>query len=134
MTLRPALALLALLAAAGAAQAQPSAPVAIAPAPLTGYATLSVLAASLALSTATAGPNSPAFPASALPNRYIEVRNAAASANTLFVCPLGGTCTTANGVPLAVGESKTWAMPSTAGSFVSPTVISGGTATAVVSW
>jgi hypothetical protein len=131
--IRPALALLALLAAAGAAQAQTQ-PQAISPAPLTGYATLSVLAASLALSTATAGPNSPAFPASALPNRYIEVRNAAASANTLFVCPLGGTCTTAVGVPLAVGESKSWQIVPTTGVFVSPTVISGGTATAVVSW
>lgn len=106
----------------------------ITPAPLSGYGTLSVLAASIALSTTTLGPNSPAFPMSGLPNRYLEVRNSGASANVLYVCPLGGTCTTANGVPLAVGETKTWFIPSAAGSFVSPTVISGGTATAVVAW
>jgi hypothetical protein len=122
-----------LLLVAGTAHAQQQ-PQPISPAQLTGYATLSVLAASIALSTATVGPNSPAFPGSSLPNRYIEVRNSAASASTLFVCPLGGTCTSSVGIPLAVGESKTWMIPSSAGSFVSPTVISGTTATAVVSW
>ena len=106
----------------------------ITPPSVTGYATLSVLAASIPLSTATLGPNSPAFPVSGLPGRYIDVRNSPGSANTLFVCPLGGTCTTAVGVPLAVGETKTWYIPTPQGSFTSPTVISGGTATAVVTW
>jgi hypothetical protein len=117
----------------GVASAQPS--TVITPAPLTGYAILSVLAASLPLSTATLGLNSPsAFPTSGLPGRYIEVRNAPGSLNVLFVCPFGGTCTTAVGIPLAIAEGKTWFIPSTAGSFVSPTVISGGTATAIVAW
>jgi hypothetical protein len=127
------LALALLLVLAGTAHAQ-QAPQAISPAQLTGFATLSVLAASIALSTASVGPNSPAFPGSSLPNRYIEVRNSVASASTLFVCPFGGTCTSAVGIPLAVGESKTWMIPSSAGSFTSPTVISVSTATAVVSW
>lgn len=106
----------------------------ISPAPVTGYGTLSVLAASLALSTATVGPNSPAFPAASLPNRYIEVKNAPGSANVLFVCILGGTCATTTGIPLAVGEAKSWFVPSANGQFTAPTVISGGTATAIVSW
>lgn len=106
----------------------------ITPAPISGYGTLSVLAASLALSGATVGPNSTAFPGASLPNRYIEVKNAPGSANVLFVCILGGTCTTAAGIPLAVGESKSWFVPSNNGQFTSPTVISGGTATAVVTW
>ena len=129
-----ALALLALLLPC-AALAQPTQSTMITPAPLTGYATLSVLAASLPLSNATSGPNAPPFPVSSLPGRYIEVKNSIASSSTLFVCPLGGTCTTAAGIPLAAGESKTLFLPaSSAGTLVSPTVISGGTATAVVSW
>jgi hypothetical protein len=133
---RPArISLLALLFAASlAVSARAQTQAIITPAPVTGYATLSVLAASLSLSTATLGPNSPAFPVSGLPGRYIEAKNSPASPNILYVCPLGGTCTTAAGVPLAVGETKTWYVPSSAGSFLSPTVISGGTATAIVSW
>jgi hypothetical protein len=120
---------LALLLAPGAAMAA-----VITPAPVTGYATLSVLAASLSLSGATVGPNSPAFPTGQLPQQYMEVKNSPASANTLFVCPLGGTCTTAAGIPLAVGESKTWMLNASNGQITAPTVISGGTATAVVTW
>jgi hypothetical protein len=114
--------------------AQPTVVQPITPPPLTGYATLSVLAASLALSTATVGPNSPAFPVSGLPSRYLEVRNSVGSASTLYVCPLGGTCSSTVGVPLATGEVKTWMIPSIAGALVSPTVISGTTATALVAW
>jgi hypothetical protein len=127
------LALAALLALASAAQAQQQ-PQPVSPAALTGYATLSVLAASIPLSGATLGPNSAAFPAGSLPNRYMTVRNSVASANTLSVCPLGGTCTVAAGIPLAAGESQTWFFPASQGQLLSPTVISGGTATAVVSW
>lgn len=127
------LALAALLAMAGAAHAQQQ-PQPVSPAALTGYATLSVLAASIPLSGATLGPNSAAFPIGNLPNRYMTVRNSVASASTLSVCPLGGTCTVAAGIPLAAGESQTWAFPASQGQLLSPTVISGGTATAVVSW
>lgn len=104
---------------------------AITPAPISGYGTLSVATTSLALSTLTTGPNSTAFPTATLPNAYLEVRNSAASNSSLSVCPMGGTCTAAIGIPLAPGESKTWLIPSVA---VSPTVISGSTATAVASW
>jgi hypothetical protein len=127
------LALAALLAMAGTAHAQQQ-PQPISPAALSGYGTLSVLAAYIPLSGATLGPNSAAFPTGNLPNRYMEVRNAAASASTLYVCPLGGTCSSAVGIPLAVGESKTWMIPVSNGQFVSPTVISVSTATAIVSW
>jgi hypothetical protein len=106
----------------------------ITPAPVTGYATLSVLAASLALSGATVGPNSPAFPTGALPQQFLEIKNSPGSASTLYVCPLGGTCTAAVGIPLAVGESKSWMINTPNGTLTSPTVISASTATAVVTW
>lgn len=129
------LALAALLVVAGSqlcvAQQQPQP---VSPAATTGYGTLSVLAASIPLSGATAGPNSAAFPTGNLPNRYMTVRNSVASANTLSVCPLGGTCTVAAGIPLAAGESQTWFFTASQGQLTSPTVISGGTATAVISW
>jgi len=124
---------LALLFMAGTAQAQQQ-PQPISPAALTGYGTLSVLLVSIPLSGATVGPNSAAFPTGNLPNRYITVKNAIGSANPLFVCPLGGTCTTAVGIPLALGESQTWMVAAIAGQFVSPTVITAGTATAIISW
>jgi hypothetical protein len=114
------------------AMAQPTSTVT--PAAITGFGTLAVLAASIPLSGLTLGPNSTAFPTGNLPNRQIEVKNAAGSVNVLFVCPMGGTCTTANGIPLNIGESKTWYLLATQGQLVSPTVISGGTATAVASW
>jgi hypothetical protein len=124
---------LALLFMAGTAQAQPPAP--ISPAALSGYGVLSVLLVSLAISGATVGPNSPAFPTGGLPNKYITIKNAIGSSNPLFVCPLGGTCTVAVGIPLALGESQSWMLTTTLnGQLVSPTVISAGTATAIVSW
>jgi hypothetical protein len=124
---------LALLFMAGTAHAQ-QAPQAISPAPLVGYGTLSVLLVSIPISGATLGPNSAPFPTGNLPNKYINVKSATGAANPLFVCPLGGTCTTANGIPLAAGESQTWMIVVSNGQFVSPTVITAGAATAIVSW
>ena len=124
-------ALLATLAGAAEAQTVPTPTV---PSSLSGFGTLSVLAASLAVSTLTLGPNSAVYPTGGLPNRYMTIRNSPASANTVFVCALGGTCTTANGSPIAVGGSTTWNIPSANGIFPSVTVISAGTATIVVEW
>ena len=107
---------------------------AIVPSKTVGYGTLSVAGASVALSTLTLGPSSAVFPTGNLPNGYMTVRNAVASANTVFLCEFGGTCTTANGIPLANGESKTFSVSPTAGSLTSPTVISGGTATVTAEW
>jgi hypothetical protein len=119
------LALALMLAMAPAAYAQPPQPTS--PAPLTGYATLSVLLVSIPLSGAVVGPNSPAFPTSGLPGKFINVLNATGSANPLFVCPLGGTCTTAVGIPIAAGVERSWMLTTTAnGQLVSPTVISAG--------
>lgn len=107
---------------------------AISPPPLTGYGTLAVVVTSIPISGATPGPNSPAFPGGNLPNNQITIKNAIGSANPLFVCPLGGTCTVLVGIPLAPGESQTWYIKALNGSLVSPTVITAGTATAVVSF
>jgi hypothetical protein len=128
------LALAILLVLAGTPAHAQQAPQAISPAPLVGYGTLSVLLVSIPISGATLGPNSAAFPTGNLPNKYITVKSATGAANPLFVCPLGGTCTTANGIPLAAGESQTWMLAAPNGQFVSPTVITAGTATAIVSW
>ncbi len=100
---------------------------------LTGFGTLSVLAASLAVSTLTAAPSSPAFPmpANALPSKYLTIRNSVGSANIVYVCWFGGTCTTGNGEPIAIGET---AVRNLGALTTSPTVISGGTATIVAGW
>lgn len=103
----------------------------IIPPTLSGYGVLSVTAASVAASTATlGGPNSSPFPTGALPGRTLEVKSAIGSAGTLYVCPLGGTCSALVGIPLAPGESKTWALSSAA----AVTLIAATTASAVVSW
>lgn len=103
---------------------------AIVPMIINGYGTLSVATSSIPLSGLTAGPSSPAYPAGQ-PLSVVTVRNSIGSANTLYVCLFGGTCTASVGIPLAAGESKTWGI---GGKLTSPTVISGGTATAVVEW
>lgn len=109
-------------------------PTPVTPAPISGFGTLSVLVASLATSTLTLGPNSAAYPTGTPPNRYFTIRNSPKSADTLYVCPLGGTCTSSVGIPLGVGESKTWMIPASAGSFPAVSVISGSTATAIMEW
>lgn len=103
----------------------------IAPQVMNGFGTVSVVNASALISTVTVGPNSTAFPASTLPNQTFSIRNSVSSAGVLYVCPLGGTCTTAVGIPLAVGEVKTWGI---GGRTVVPSVIAVTTATAVVEW
>jgi hypothetical protein len=98
--------------------------------PINGYGTLAATAASTALSTLTAGPNSNAWKMPlAVP---LTVYNAAGSAGLVYVCPFGGTCSAAVGIPIAVGT----ALPvfNLGGSTVSPTVFAVTTATVIAWW
>ena len=113
--------LLALVAGAGESRAQTPPPQQI-----KGFGTLSVSTSSVSLSTLTPGPGSPAWPFG--PN-LIYIINATGSAGTLFVCPLGGTCSSSVGIPLAAGTAYGFVAPST-----NVTVISTSTSTAVAQW
>ena len=106
----------------------------IVPATLAGFGTLAVSTSSILLSTATVGPNSTTFPGGNLPGRQIIVRNSTASAGVLYICPLGGTCSATVGIPLAIGETKTFNVQAVAGILPSISVIAVSTATAVSEW
>lgn len=93
---------------------------------VTGFGTLSATATSAALSTLTTGPNSAAWPA--LPSA-VTVINSSASAGVAYVCPLGGTCTAATGIPLAAGAQIRFYQPSTA-----MTVVAASTASVTAQW
>jgi hypothetical protein len=100
--------------------------VTVAPPGIVGFGTLAATAASTLASTLTLGPNSGAW--SATPGLLV-VLNDAGSAGNLYVCPIGGTCTAANGLELTPGRSWTFYAPST-----SLTVIADSTATAQFQW
>lgn len=106
----------------------------VGPAVIAGFGTLAVSTSSILLSTATVGPNSTTFPGGNLPNRQIIVRNSTSSAGVLYVCPLGGTCSAAVGIPLAIGETKTLNVQAVAGILPAISVIAATTATAVSEW
>lgn len=82
-----------------------SVPIVTGPPKLTAYGTLSVTNSSVALSTLTPGPNSPAWTA-AYPSNYVAINNSIGSAGALYVCWLGGTCSASVGSPIAVGETR----------------------------
>jgi hypothetical protein len=71
------------------------------PPAVTGFGTLALGNTSTALSTLSLGPNSAAWPAQP---GMVYVMNSTTSAGPIYVCPLGGTCTAANGIPIAVGQ------------------------------
>lgn len=71
---------------------------------LTAYGTLAVTSSSVALSTLTVGPNSPAW-STTYPSGYVSIRNSVASTGTVYFCPLGGTCSASVGEPIAQGET-----------------------------
>ena len=106
----------------------------VGPAAIAGFGTLAVSTSSILLSTATVGPNSTTFPGGNLPNRQIVIRNSSASAGLLYVCPLGGTCSATVGIPLAIGETKTFNVPAVVGILPSISVIAVTTATAISEW
>lgn len=93
---------------------------------ITGFGTLSVSNSSVLLSTMTAGPNSGVWP---IAPQMMYVTNSPGSSGTLYVCPLGGTCSASVGIPLAVGSSYGFFQPKT-----NMTVIAATTATAVPQW
>lgn len=79
-------------------------PVVTGPPKLTAYGTLAVTTSSVALSTLTVGPNSPAW-STTYPSSYVSIRNSVASAGIVYFCPLGGTCSASVGEPIAQGET-----------------------------
>jgi hypothetical protein len=94
-----------------------------------GFGTLSVSTSSVALSTLTVGPNSLAWH---MPlNGTLYVSNSINSAGNLYVCPFGGACTAAAGIPLSPGQAYGFNL---GGTNTSPTVIADTTATAVAQW
>lgn len=88
--------------------------------------TLALTNASTLLSTLALIPNSAAWPTKPL---ALIVLNEAASAGNLYVCPLGGTCTIANGFELVPGRSWTFPNPST-----NATAIAASTAKLQAQW
>lgn len=103
-------------------------PITVTTPPVNGFGTLSITTNSVAISTVTVGPNSPAYPTT-LPNEAVSITNAGTA--VAYVCPLGGTCKTSNGVPLAVNETRTFNI---GGNTTAPTVISGSAATLIITW
>lgn len=93
-----------------------------------GFGTLSVTNANTLASTMTTGPSSQAWPTTSNTG-MVFVLNDSASAGNLYVCPFGGTCTTANGLELIPGRSWGFYRPAT-----SMTVIATSTATAQFQW
>jgi hypothetical protein len=83
---------------------------------IVGFGNLALTNASTLLSTATVGPNSGVWPTTPA---IVDVTNDRASAGVAYVCPLGGTCTSANGVPVAVGQSFRFTKPATTMTMIS---------------
>ena len=93
-------------------------------APVSGFGTLAVTSASALVSTATKGPSSANWPTAPGMVSFIN-----AGSSVLFLCPLGGTCTTTAGIPIAVGATLSLFNPSTAA-----TVVDATTGTLVAQW
>ena len=96
------------------------------PAAITGFGTLAATNASALLSTITTGPNSAVWPTT---TGLIYVKNSGLSAGIAYVCPLGGTCTAATGIPLEAGASYGFYKPAT-----TMTVISASTSSVTAQW
>lgn len=96
------------------------------PPQISGYGTLAVTNSSVLASTMTTGPNSPAWPSQ--PGQVFVV-NSAGSTGTVFVCPLGGTCSASVGVPVAVGASYGFYKP-----LGTMTLFSTASATVILQW
>lgn len=97
------------------------------PPKMSGYGTLSVSTSSILLSTLTVGPNSKVFPPNTMPMTYIS--NSTNSAGVLYVCPLGGICTSSVGIPLVAGGAYGFY-----GASPDMTVIAASTATVIAQW
>jgi hypothetical protein len=75
-----------------------------------GFGKLAVTNASTLVSTLTTGPNSAAWPTTP---GIVDIANDGTSADTVWVCPLGGTCSAANGIPVPIGGSWRFTKPAT---------------------
>ena len=93
---------------------------------ITGFGSLAVANASTLASTVTAGPSSAVWPVAPGP---LIVMNDFSSVGNLYVCPLGGTCTVANGLELVPGRSWQFQAPAS-----TMTVISASSSTAQFQW
>jgi hypothetical protein len=92
--------------------------------PVKGFGTLAVTATSALVSTLILGPNSAAWPAA--PGMVTFINE---GTTVLNLCPLGGTCSTTTGIPMASGSSLAIFNPSTAA-----TVVDATTGTLVAQW
>lgn len=88
------------------------------PLAILGFGTLAVTNASVLASTMTAGPNSAVWPTTP---GMLYVLNDAASNGTLYVCPLGGTCSATVGLELVPGRSWGFYKPATTMTVFTPT-------------
>lgn len=82
---------------------------------IVGFGTLAVTNASALASTMTLGVNSGTW--STTP-AIVDVTNDPASAGILYVCPKGGTCTSANSIAVQVGQSFRFSGPATTMTFI----------------
>lgn len=91
---------------------------------ISGFGSLAATNSSALLSTLTVNAAGAAWPA--VPG-VVKITNASTSAGILYVCPLGGTCSSTVGIPMIAGQIKSFTHPST-----SMTVIAASTATVIV--
>lgn len=89
-----------------------------------GFGTLAVTGTSALVSTLTVGPGSAAWPTVPGLVRFMNT-----GTTTLFLCPLGGTCSATTGIPIAAAATLAIFNPST-----STTVIDATTGTLVAQW
>jgi hypothetical protein len=94
------------------------------PSPVKGFGTLAVTTSSALVSTLTTGPNSAVWPTA--PGMVTFINE---GATVVYLCPLGGACTTSNGIPMAAGSTLPIFNPSTAATAVDAT-----TGTLVAQW
>jgi hypothetical protein len=110
---------------AALAQSSPAYVVAIGPTAVKGFGTLSAGNSSTLLSTLTTGPSSGAWP-SPVPGMLYVLNN---GTTTIYICPLGGSCTSSNGLAVPAGQYYGFYQPSTSMTLISPT-----TATVQAQW
>ena len=92
-----------------------------------GFGTLTVSNSSIAVSTLTAGPSSPAWTMPLFGNLVVVNQGTAVA----YICPFGGSCSSSNGLQIAAGGNVTFSL---GGQIVSPTVISPSGTTLWIGW
>ena len=102
-----------------------------APALSHGSGVLSLTTSSVAVTTLTLAPNSPAllFP---LPSATISFQAISTNAGSAWLCPLGGTCSASNAVEIPPGATVSISV--SPNSATAPTLVATSTATVQVIW